>query len=41
MSRCDATCVRRGVVGRRGNHLDGAVALVEKLAIMRELVKKL
>jgi hypothetical protein len=30
-----------GVVRRRGNRLDGAVALVEKLAIMREPVKKM
>ena len=39
MSRCDATYVQKGVVGTRGNRLDGAVALAERLAIMRELVK--
>jgi hypothetical protein len=41
MSKYDATYVRRGVVVRKGNHLDSTVGSVEKLAIMRELVKKL
>jgi hypothetical protein len=41
MSRCDATYVRRGVIERRGNRLGGAVGLVGKLVIMRELVKKM
>ena len=39
MSRCDTTYVQKGVVRTRGNCLDGAVALAERLAIMRELVK--
>ena len=41
MSRYDATCVRRGVFGRRGNRLGGAMELTEKLVIIRELIKKL
>ena len=41
MSKCDATCVRRGVIGRRGNRLGGAVGLVEKLVTIRELIKKM
>ena len=41
MSRYDATYVRRGVVVRRGNRLGGTIGSVEKLVIMRELVKKL
>jgi hypothetical protein len=40
MSRFDATYVQRGVVERRGNRLDDAVGLAEKLVIMYELVKK-
>ena len=41
MSRFDAICVRKGVVGRRGNCLDDVVALAERLAIIRELAKRL
>jgi hypothetical protein len=41
MSSYDATYVRRGVIGRRGNYLDGVIALAEKLVIIHELVKKL
>jgi hypothetical protein len=41
MSKFDATNVRRGVVERRGNRLDGAVEPAEKLVIIRELVKKI
>ena len=41
MSRYDATCVQRGVFGRRGNRLGGTIGLVEKLVIMHELVKKM
>jgi hypothetical protein len=41
MSRYDAIYVRRGVVIRRGNRLSDIVGSVEKLAIMREHVKKL
>jgi len=41
MSKCDATCVRRGIVEGRGNCLSGAVTYVEKLVIMRELAKKM
>ena len=41
MSRYDATCVRRGVFGRRGHRLGGAIELAEKLIIIRELIKKL
>jgi hypothetical protein len=39
MSRFDATYVQRGAIRSRDNRLDGAVALAERLAITRELVK--
>ena len=39
MSKYDATYMYRGVVGRRGNCLDGIVVLVVKLVIMHGLVK--
>jgi hypothetical protein len=39
MSRFDATYVQRGVIRLRDNCLDGAMALAERLAITRELVK--
>jgi hypothetical protein len=41
MSRCDAMCVRRGVVEGKRNRLDGTVGSAEKLVIIRELVKKI
>jgi hypothetical protein len=41
MSKYDATYVKRGVIERRGNRLDGTVELVEKLVTTRELVMKL
>jgi len=41
ISRFDATYVRREVVEGRGNRLDDAVGLAEKLVIMHELVKKM
>jgi hypothetical protein len=41
MSRCDAIYMRRGVVEGKDNRLYGTVGSVEKLVIMRELVKRL
>lgn len=41
MSKFDATYVQRGVVEKRGNYLNDAVELAEKLVIMHELVKKM
>jgi hypothetical protein len=41
ISRFDAPYVRRGVVEGRGNRLDDAVGLAEKLVIMHELVEKI
>ena len=41
MSRFDVMYVQRGVVEGRGNRLDDAVGLVEKLVIMHKLVKKM
>jgi hypothetical protein len=40
-SRYDATYVRRGVIEGRGNRLNDATGLAEKLVITRELVKKI
>ena len=41
MSRFDAISALEGFVGTRGNRARGAIVLVEKLGIIRELVKKL
>jgi hypothetical protein len=41
MSRYDATCVQRRVIGRRSNCLRDAVGLAEKLVITYELVEKI
>jgi hypothetical protein len=41
MSRFDATSALEGSVEMRGNRLRDAVALVERLVIMYELVKRL
>jgi hypothetical protein len=41
MSRYDATCVQRGVIGRRGNRLRDAIGLAKKLVITYELVEKI
>jgi hypothetical protein len=41
MSRFGAISAPEGSIGTRGNRARGAVALVEKLGITRELVKKL
>ena len=41
ISRFNATYVRRGVIEGRGNCLDDAIGLAEKLVIMHELVKKI
>jgi len=41
MSRFNAIYMRQGVVEVRGNRLDNVVGLVEKLVIMRALVKKI
>jgi hypothetical protein len=41
MSKYDVIYVRRGVVVRKSNRLESTVESVEKLAIIRELVKKL
>jgi hypothetical protein len=41
MSRFDATSALEGLIEAREIRLDDAVALVERLVIMRELVKRL
>ena len=41
MSRFDVTYMQQGVVEGRGNRLDDAIGLAEKLVIMHELVKKM
>ena len=41
MSRFNATYVQRGLIEGRGNRLDDAIGLAEKLVIIHELVKKM
>jgi hypothetical protein len=41
ISRFDAISILEGFVRTRGNRARGAIILIEKLGIMRELIKKL
>ncbi len=41
MSRSDVTSVLEGAARMRGNRAHGAVGIIERLVIMRELVKKM